>query len=202
MTKITCCKCKKDFDVMVRIDGKKRYLYKRKYCLDCSPFGKNNTRTLCNPMLDKIPKHQKCKKCKEKKHKDEFFIRRYKPIGSDKLREALTSYCKTCYSSNLYEFQMKKGVERKIKLVNLSGGGCTRCGYSGNLAALDFHHNNPDNKMFKLDTRSLGNRTWKKSLSEFYKCTLLCSNCHREEHCASYKMTTVDGKVKLLTEKK
>jgi len=57
-----------------------------------------------------------------------------------------------------------------------------RCGYNKNHAALEFHHENPDNKDFQLDLRSLSNRKWDAIVREAGKCLLLCSNCHAEEH--------------------
>jgi len=44
-TKI-CEKCNSPFFPSVKIEGKRRNLYKRRYCFSCSPFGKHNTRNL------------------------------------------------------------------------------------------------------------------------------------------------------------
>jgi len=44
----TCKKCSKDFKNKIEIDGKIRNLQKRKFCLDCSPFNKHNTRSALN----------------------------------------------------------------------------------------------------------------------------------------------------------
>ena len=41
-----CVKCGKLFKIKMKIDGKMRWLHTRKYCLECSPFGSRNTRTL------------------------------------------------------------------------------------------------------------------------------------------------------------
>lgn len=41
-----CKNCNKEFPNRKEIDGKMRSLTKRKYCLECSPFGQNNTRQL------------------------------------------------------------------------------------------------------------------------------------------------------------
>ena len=59
------------------------------------------------------------------------------------------------------------------------GGKCIRCGWSGNVAALEFHHNN-DDKIFAIGSAS--NKSWKFIVTELQKCELLCSNCHRIEH--------------------
>lgn len=55
-----CRRCNNKFRTKCIIDGKKRNLRNRKYCLDCSPFGLHNTRIL----EDKLKPHCKnCKKC-------------------------------------------------------------------------------------------------------------------------------------------
>ena len=41
-----CNKCGKTFPNRIVIDGKLRILNRRKYCLECSPFGKHNTKRL------------------------------------------------------------------------------------------------------------------------------------------------------------
>ena len=56
------------------------------------------------------------------------------------------------------------------------------CGYKKNLAGLSFHHTDAKRKEFKLDMRSLSNRTIARVLDEFKKCILLCHNCHAEVH--------------------
>ena len=81
-----------------------------------------------------------------------------------------------------YAAQQKRGRQRKINLVKLSGGRCEKCGYGKNFAALEFHHLNPATKSFQLDLRSLSNRKWDAILKEVEKCILLCSNCHSELH--------------------
>ena len=67
-------------------------------------------------------------------------------------------------------------------LVEMFGNCCQKCGYNKNLSALHFHHINPVEKKFKLDMRVLSNKKWEFIVNEAKKCTLLCSNCHAEEH--------------------
>ena len=59
---------------------------------------------------------------------------------------------------------------------------CVQCGYKKNLAALEFHHLDPEEKSFQLDLRSLSNRSWIRLQGEVRKCQLVCSNCHKEIH--------------------
>lgn len=43
---LICQKCKESFPHRVWIDGKLRVINRRKYCLECSPFGEHNTRQI------------------------------------------------------------------------------------------------------------------------------------------------------------
>jgi len=67
----------------------------------------------------------------------------------------------------------------KKKAVAYKGGKCERCGYDKCVAAMDFHHVNPDDKDFKI---SDGIWSWDRLKPELDKCMMLCANCHREEH--------------------
>jgi hypothetical protein len=69
---------------------------------------------------------------------------------------------------------------RRVKeiLVNEAGGGCRLCGYDRCLAALEFHHVDPDLKEFGVARR--GAHGLERLRVEVLKCVLLCSNCHAE----------------------
>lgn len=90
-------------------------------------------------------------------------------------------YCKNKHHQS-YSSQKDRGVTRKLQLVQKAGGHCSICGYRKNLAALAFHHNKTSKKEFKLDMRSLSNRTLQAVMKEFNKCILVCHNCHAELH--------------------
>lgn len=75
-----------------------------------------------------------------------------------------------------------RGTERKLKLVEMYGGKCQNCGYNKCVAALHFHHVDPQQKEFQLKQRSLASKTWEKVIAEANKCILLCANCHAEHH--------------------
>ena len=78
--------------------------------------------------------------------------------------------------------QIIRGYRRKLKLIEMKGGGCEICGYNKNIAALDFHHLDANTKKFNIDGRVLSNKKWEDLLEEAEKCILLCANCHRELH--------------------
>lgn len=81
-----------------------------------------------------------------------------------------------------YNLQQKRGLKRKIELINLRGGGCEECGYRDNLAALCFHHIDESLKSFALTFRELSNHKEETIAEEFKKCKVLCHNCHTEHH--------------------
>lgn len=95
-----------------------------------------------------------------------------------------TMFCSTkCKNQVLqsYDSQKKRGIARKLELIKSRGGSCSVCGYKKNLAALTFHHARSE-KQFKLDMRSLSNRTLERVMAEIVKCDLVCQNCHAELH--------------------
>lgn len=83
-------------------------------------------------------------------------------------------------NTNIRQKQISK--KRKLLLIEMSGGACNKCGYKKNYAALTFHHLDPTNKVFNVDSRKLSNTNWNSILEEWEKCELLCANCHSELH--------------------
>lgn len=80
-------------------------------------------------------------------------------------------------------FQIREDLKTK------AGGKCCKCGYNKCLAALQFHHRNPKDKLFII-TDYLWGRTKgyndQDLLEEVDKCDLLCANCHAELHYPDY----------------
>jgi ribosomal protein S27AE len=101
--------------------------------------------------------------------KNEFCVLCEKPIKNNHRNRSKCSPCTT----RIRRYKMKE------KAVELLGGKCKRCDWSGNIAAFTFHHPNND-KEFNISCVS--NKSWKIVVSEIIKCELLCSNCHHIEH--------------------
>jgi len=117
----TCTKCGDPFPMFILINGRRRNLQRRTYCLTCSPFGNHNTKklvraeqlsthtcTLCGEPCD--PRRTRCGSCEVK-------IRRYRI---------------------------------KLAAIALLGGKCARCGFDGSQVAFDFHHIGKGNKDFSI----------------------------------------------------
>lgn len=83
---------------------------------------------------------------------------------------------------NCYENQKKRALLRKYEAIIKRGGACEKCGYCKNIAALEFHHKDPNEKEFGIDSRRFSNTDLEKLEKELEKCILLCANCHREIH--------------------
>ena len=71
-------------------------------------------------------------------------------------------------------------ILKKLDLVLLAGGVCTKCGYNRNIASLVFHH--VDDKHIALNGSGIHNNAVSKLEAEVAKCILLCHNCHTELH--------------------
>lgn len=111
---------------------------------------------------------KKCTLCKKKLRLTKFHKN---PLTKD----GRGSLCKRC---DLLQ-KTRRSQEKKLLAVKSLGGKCVRCGYDKCLAALEFHHQDPNKD---VEVSSLRRRTLDKILEEVRKCTLLCANCHREEH--------------------
>ena len=117
------------------------------------------TCTICSNALQGQQQKYCSNKCKQKDH-----------------------YHRVKEQTNTYHSQTTRALKRKLKLIEMMGGGCSNCGYATNISALHFHHINANEKLFKLGARILSNRSWEAILEEAQKCELLCANCHAEEH--------------------
>lgn len=76
----------------------------------------------------------------------------------------------------LVHYQRELRRDRKRKLIELKGGRCIDCGFSGHPAALQFDHLDPTTKVAEVTT--LIRVSWERALAESQKCDLVCANCH------------------------
>jgi hypothetical protein len=118
-----------------------------------------------------MPIHESkhCKRCDTVKTSDEFYRRRK---GAD-----LSPYCKACTKEQTIERQRAL----KLRAIIYKGGKCEKCGYDKCPGAFDFHHIDPTEKEFGISRKRTTSWTLE-FRTELDKCSLLCANCHREEH--------------------
>ncbi len=94
-------------------------------------------------------------------------------------RPTTAPYCKLC--TNLESIRRQRLFKQKC--VDYKGGSCIKCTYDKCLAALEFHHRDPNEKDFSIS--KVLNHQWNEWITqELDKCDLLCSNCHREIHAS------------------
>jgi len=86
----------------------------------------------------------------------------------------MKSMCRPCHGKDI----ARRMVEAREAAIAYKGGKCEICGYDKYRGALEFHHKDPKQK----DPNGLRKMKLENLFAEVDKCTLLCSNCHREEH--------------------
>lgn len=153
-----CSKCNRSFPNRIKVNGKIRNVRSRKYCLDCSPFGKHNTKQIHVNKVDK----RRCYKCDE--------------TDPDKFYGHKKSICGRCSNKeNVNAIRAKKK-----RAVEYLGGKCKYCGYNKCINSLDFHHTNSHEK--DKNFRNMRSWSWERITKELTKCELVCRNCHGEIH--------------------
>lgn len=149
----------------------------------------NNSNNKCRNCNKNIP-NSIVIKGKKKRLNNRVFCLDCSPYKSHNTKYDITKSSKWEYNKLTKEKRLEynayyhfKGFERKNDLIIMSGGKCSKCGYSKCSQALEFHHRNPEEKEFCLTASRIKNMKWKKVIEEWKKCDLLCANCHREiEH--------------------
>lgn len=161
-----CEKCNGKIPTYIIIKDKLRNLNKRKFCLECSPFGEHNTRNLTNINSSEL---KKCPVCTLVKKRQEFYW--------SKTKNSFSSYCIICTKAEAHGRQ----IELKKRCLEYKGGECQICGYNKCLGALHFHHRNQDDKNFTI-SHLVRHNSFEKIKIELDKCDLICANCHAEQH--------------------
>ncbi len=169
-----CLQCEKTFPNRVEVDGKIRNMQRRKYCLECSPFGEHNTKKIHEPEEKRIhtSKETRCLKCGNTAP-DNFY-------GTKK------HICKQCHN----KYTHAKGKEKRMYALEKLGGKCVSCGFNKYPCSLDIHHTDPSIK----DEHFKSIRGWslERIDREMESCVLLCRNCHSAYH-SGYDITFNTG---------
>lgn len=148
-----CRKCGSEFKNRIKVNGSVKVLNRRKYCLECSPFGKRNTKRLHLPQRNESSKKH-CPQC------------------GKEFKWNKNNVCWTCRSYN----RRKKNRNRAIDHL---GSKCSNCKLKDK-DVLTFHHISKDSKYDNLS--SLWHRKWSIIEKEINKCKILCANCHMKLH--------------------
>lgn len=82
------------------------------------------------------------------------------------------------------EYVKKYQLKKKIEAIMVLGGKCSQCAET-HPAALQFHHRDPSQKKFAVNSKTLSSPNkipWDQVIEEIKKCDLLCANCHSKIH--------------------
>jgi hypothetical protein len=86
------------------------------------------------------------------------------------------------YREKLRKFDDKRRVELREWFEDYKSSlSCQQCGES-HPAILDFHHRNPEEKLYEVSVMPGRSMSKERTLEEIAKCDVLCSNCHRKLH--------------------
>lgn len=133
-----------------------------------------------------------CSKCKQFRELEYFAKSKNTMFG-------YYNWCRDCQAKvrngNRRILDKANRINRQIAAhyAQLGGGCCQRCGYSKSVAALDFHHINPNEKENTVNG-FLAARRLDEATKEMRKCALLCSNCHREYEAGLWRCEFVRRK--------
>lgn len=155
-----CSKCNKKIPWSIVINGLKKDLRSRKYCIECSPPGERkiyNGKVVNKTIIrDKSKREKVCPTCN----------RKVVELGRSK-------ECNNCRNTKLRK-------QTKKLCIEYLGHKCKICGYNKCLDAMEFHHRDPTKKSFNLSNKLYYKlENLKKELD---KCDLLCCRCHSEIH--------------------
>lgn len=145
----------------------------------------------------------KCRACSKLKDEESFYLDKNNKSGRCKMCKS----CKREYARqrwhNMSKRKKKKTNENRNKKRRqkkewfrtiVDGDFCIRCGY--NIPqALDYHHIDPDKKLFGI-SGSFNHKRRSQIFEELLKCCCLCSNCHREFHAGVWAFT--DSEVSMI----
>jgi len=152
-----CKNCEKEFPQFAKVDQKRIDCRKRNYCLECNPLGER--------------RFWGGKRVEDNRFKKKKFI--CKTCGNESCNNSRNLECSTCRNK-------QQRHEKREKAIQFLGGKCSVCGYDRCFYSLQFHHCDPETKLFGL--ANSWNIPWKEIEDEMKKCVLVCSNCHGEIH--------------------
>ncbi len=108
-----------------------------------------------------------------------FPLDEYRRVRKDRYGKMVVRHDSKCMSCRARVARERRNA-MKQRCVDYLGGACVDCGYNRCLAAMDFHHVEPEHKDFEIGRYK--QREWSKLKIELDKCVLVCRNCHAERH--------------------
>lgn len=164
-----------------RKEYQKRYYQKNKERLKEYREKNKEKKKIYMEQYRQTPQYKKRKKEYEKEYrlKNKEKLREYYKEFRQKNKERLNEHSRKRYRK--YQEQWTQIIKELNGTIE-----CKICGYNKNLACLEFHHKNPEEKEYNVSRiihyRKPTPERIKLFKTEFEKCDLVCKNCHGEMH--------------------
>lgn len=125
-----------------------------------------------------------CTKCNIDRE-ETLFMWRIKGVKKHKICTICQREYRNRHYANNKEYYIKKSSEYNNKTKDIfeeykKKQVCEKCG-DNRWYILEFHHKDPKQKESTISSMRRGH-TLKSIMKEIEKCSILCANCHREEH--------------------
>lgn len=155
-----------------------KYCYKCKQEKEESEFYKTKSKKTgfsdeCKECIKAIRKHY------YKNNKEKIKAYEKRRYHSGPRQKYMQKYNKENYGK-LIERHKATRQKNKLKLIEIKGNKCERCGGVFPPYVYDLHHKDPSIKRH-TPSKILG-LSWKNIIKELDGCMLLCANCHRMVH--------------------
>lgn len=136
----------------------------------------------------------KCKACSQEKNENEFYLaktgyrnQRCQECES-KRKDKLYQADKASYKNRARLYEKQKVAHNKEFIENYKlAHPCIKCGET-DICCLDFHHVNPDTKLYDFGTLKKKAYALATILAELAKCVSLCASCHRKFHAGRFSL--------------
>lgn len=86
------------------------------------------------------------------------------------------------FKDDICQDKRMQSFDTKVECVAYLGGVCTACGREGHPVVMQFHHRNPENKLFTIASKLSNGWNLDRLKDELDKCDLVCANCHQYIH--------------------
>ena len=113
-----------------------------------------------------------------KKNKNKIKKQEWKSKNKEALYKTGVRY-RLKNKERIKKYNKKRRIDNFEVINAAKEGGCARCGFK-HIAAMDFHHRDPETKIDSIG--NMDGASVEKIKEEVAKCDVLCSNCHRILH--------------------
>lgn len=165
-----CDGCGSDFPNIIEVDGKMRWLHRRKFCLVCSPIGERR--------MSSVPRTEdgkRCSSCRLLKPFSEFWAQK-------KSSDGLSYKCQGC---SRRDSKVHIDLRRREIYAYLAKHPCQDCGEADPIV-LQFDHVR-GTKVSDVSRMVSDCKPIEDIFAEIAKCDVVCGNCHKRRTVRQFR---------------